>query len=267
MSTLLAIDIGNTHTTVGVWRGETWLAELRLHTDGRRTSDELASVLLPRLERKLRAAAPGASPSGAMVCSVVPLATEPLVRMLREELALEVRVAGPELDEGIRRRTTPPESTGSDRVVNALAAHTLHRPDANVGCLVVDLGTATTFDVVSPGGELLGGAIAPGVEVAARALLGATAQLPRFDLQVPARALAATTAGALQTGVVMGHVALVDGLVRRLAAEAGFTVRVIATGGWAGRVAPASGTIEVVAARLTLDGLRLLWERNCVSRP
>jgi type III pantothenate kinase len=244
------VDIGNSDTVVGRFRGARLDGFWRL-TSRALTADEAAMML--------GLATGAARPGGAVLCSVVPGLTaawsEALARVTGgaplEVTAASVRGLLPV-------RVRDPESVGADRLANALAARALHGTPA----IVVDLGTATTFDCVSQDGAYLGGAIAPGVATSAEELFRRAARVPRVELRRPRRALGRTTEESLRAGVVWGAAGLVDALVRRLAREMKGKPRVIATGGWAKVVAPECETVQAVDEGLTLKGMRLLWEER-----
>jgi type III pantothenate kinase len=244
---LLAVDIGNSETVLGRFRGAELDGFWRL-TSGRATADELRLVL----ELLIRHAATG---WGSIVCSVVPALTRPWSEALRHvtgraPFELDARNAGLPVE------VPDPMSVGPDRLANAFAASRLYGKPA----IVVDLGTATTLDCVSKTGAYVGGAIAPGVVTASEELFRRAARLSRVDLRRPRRAVGRTTEEALRVGVLWGNAGLVDALVRRARSELGGRPRVIATGGLAPVLAPECETVELVDEGLTLKGLRLLWE-------
>jgi type III pantothenate kinase len=246
---LVAVDVGNTETVVGRFRGAELEESWRI-TSNRTTADE---VLLS-LEAMLKGSGAGAA---SVLCSVVPALTKPWAEALRGitgREALEVTAK----DSPIALQVTEPDSVGPDRIANALAGRTLHGSP----CIVVDLGTATTFDCVSKQGAFVGGAIAPGMSTAAEALVGRAARLSNVELRRPERAVARTTAENLRVGVLWGYAGLVDALVRRMRSELGGRPKVIATGGLARMVAPECETVDLVDDGLTLKGLRLLWEAS-----
>ena len=250
--TLVTVDIGNSDTVVGVFQGARLRAFWRL-TSGRMTADEVA-LQLERLARRVA----GPRPAGTVLCSVVPALTQPWAEALRRwsgRLPLEVGAA---TARSLPIRYHDPSAVGADRIANAVAARDLYGTPA----IVVDLGTATTFDCVSRSGEYLGGAIAPGVGTSAEELFRRAARIPRVDLRRPQRALGRTTEESLRAGVLWGAAGLVDALVRRLAREMKGTPQVIATGGWAGVVAPECETVLAVDEALTLKGMRILWEEQ-----
>lgn len=251
---LLAIDAGNTHVVVGLHDGRLWRARWRLGTERGRTADEWAGLLLPLLSSSgydLRKC------MDVAIASVVPPVTAALRELARTYVGGEPFVVEPGARTGMRVLVDNPLEVGADRLVNTLAAHTLYGGPA----IVVDLGTATTLDVVSPEGDYLGGAIAPGLKLSAEALARYAARLQAVELVRPPRAIGRTTVEAMQSGIVLGHAALVEGLVRATQAELGPST-VIGTGGLAGVVAEATSVFDVVDADLTLEGLRLMYALN-----
>jgi len=252
---LLAIDVGNTNTVLGLFDGERLVHDFRIETAKGRTTDEF-HVLLANLimiaevkPRDVRA---------SILASVVPSLTDIIVEAVDRAFDHDILVVRPGVKTGMRLLYENPREVGADRIVNAVAAF----ERAQGAVIVVDFGTATTFDCISAAGEYLGGAIAPGMEISANALFSRAARLPRAELMRPAKAIGRNTVHSMQAGIVFGYVGLVDGLVERLREEIGGEVRVIATGGLARLIEPESETIEEVDEYLTLDGLRLLWERN-----
>jgi type III pantothenate kinase len=255
---LLAIDIGNTHIKFGLFKGTTLEHKIRLVTDQDRTEDEYGVLLLGALDQRgLRAD----MVNSAIIASVVPELTEGVVSIVRRLFKREPLVVGPGLKTGMPVLYDSPREVGPDRIADAVAAF----ERVHGGVIVVDFGTATTFNAVSPKGEYLGGVIVPGVRVALDALLSRAAKLSRVEIAEPPRVLGRNTPDALKSGVIHGSASLVDGLVERLIAELGFPCTVIATGGLAAAVKKYSKTIESVEPDLTLEGLRILHERNIKS--
>jgi type III pantothenate kinase len=258
---LLAVDVGNSHTTVGVFEGEVLRCELRLSTRRSWTRDELAVGLQQALGLT------GLELSAidqAIVACVVPPVLGPLGEALLRYAGVEPLVVGPGVRTGMPIRYDPPQDVGADRIVTAVAAWERHRAGdgAEGGLIVVDFGTATTFDVVSPKPEYLGGVIAPGIGIAADALFERAAKLPRVDISRPDRVVGRNTVGAIQSGLVYGYIGLVEGLIARIKAEVAWPCRVIATGGFAPVVAKESAVIDVLDDALVLEGLRIIHGRN-----
>ena len=254
-TTVLALDIGNTNVAFGVFQGEALVGTWRLATDPQRTADEYAASLLTLLpQRGLDLATIG----GVVIGSGVPRLQDTFSEIARRYSGCEALIVNGTMKTGIRVNIDNPAEAGPDRICNAIAARTRY------GCpaIVVDFGTATNFDVVSPEGDYIGGAIAPGIEVAAEAIFRRGARLFNVALRPPAQAIGRNTVAALQSGIVLGYVGLIDGLVTRIQAELGGHAHVIATGGLAGRVAPQTQTITTVDPHLTLTGLRLIYELN-----
>jgi len=252
---LLAIDVGNTNIVFGVFRGEKVEASWRAATDVHRMPDEYAILLRSLLDtRGWRFA----SLSGCIIASVVPPLTGVMQELSQRYLGQAAFVVGSGIETGVRVRTDNPAEVGADRIVNALAAHKLYGGPS----VVIDFGTATTFDAVSREGDYLGGAIAPGIGTAAEALFLRAAKLPRIELIAPPRVIGTNTTHAMQSGVMFGYVGLVEGLVARFRKELGPHMKVIATGGLAAVIARETKVIEMVDTDLTLQGLRMIYELN-----
>jgi type III pantothenate kinase len=254
---LLAIDVGNTHTTCGLFSEGTLLHTFRAETRPSRTADEHA-VLLQQLVG-LHRLEPGVVDE-AILASVVPPVTEVLIEAVRLAFGCESLVVGPGIRTGISVVSQSSREVGADRIVNAVAVHDVVPPDH--GAIVVDFGTATTFDCVSPKGEFLGGAIAPGVQVSLDALVSHAAKLHPVEIIAPPQVLGRNTTHAIQSGVVYGYASLVDGLVEKLKKELAFPCNVIATGGFATLIAEYASCFDGVEPELTLRGLYILYERN-----
>jgi type III pantothenate kinase len=252
---LLAVDVGNTNTVLGIWRGDELVASWRVETNEARTGDEWA-VLLRGLAgladfdwRRL---------SHAIVASVVPPALFGIKSLFDRHLPVPVLTVGPGLKTGMPILYENPREVGADRIVNAVAAYEKYRS----GCVVVDFGTATTWDVVTPRGEYLGGVIAPGVHISAEALYLHASKLPRVEIARPGKVVGRNTVASMQSGLLYGYAGMVDALIDRIAAEVDFEVRCIATGGLAPLVAAESRRLEETDELLTLRGLKILFGRN-----
>lgn len=259
---LLCVDVGNSHTTLGVFEGAALRCELRVSTRRGWTRDEVAAALA----QALNLAGLGFDAlTDAVVACVVPPALVPLCDALRQYAQLDPLVVGPGTKTGMPIRYDPPQDVGADRIVTAVAAHGRYgqaEDGSPRGVVVVDFGTATTFDVVTPTPEYLGGAIAPGIGISADALFARAARLPRVDAQRPASVIGRNTVGAIQSGLVLGYVGLVEGLIARIKSEVTWPVWVIATGGFARTIAVESTAIDDVDDALVLEGLRDIHGRN-----
>jgi type III pantothenate kinase len=256
---LLVVDAGNTNVVFAVHDRAGWRGIWRIATDPQRTSDEYAVWLLALLGHV------GLKQAGirrAVIGTVVPAALYHLRRLCRDWFGTEPLVARASLDWGFDIRVDRPDEVGADRLLNALAAH--HRFGAPL--VVVDFGTATTFDVVDRDGAYLGGVIAPGINLSLQALHQAAAKLPRIGIGRPQSVIGRSTVPAMQSGMFWGYVGLVEGLVARISAEYGGKLRVVATGGLAPLFAEGTTVIEEIEPDLTLDGLRMLAERNPAPR-
>lgn len=254
---LLAVDVGNTQTQLGVFRGDELLHQWRAATEQRRTSDELALMFGHFLS--LADLSFSREITGLVISSVVPRATQELRQMTARYFGFQALVVEPGVKTGIAILTDNPREVGADRIAGAVAARAMFPGEPIV---VVDFGTAITVDAVSAAGEYLGGAIAPGLDTAANALFQVTAQLPPVELVAPPTAIGKRTVSSVQAGTVYGIAGLVDGLVERVREELGGDARVVATGGLAPSVVKHCRTIEKVEPLLTLEGLRLIFERN-----
>lgn len=252
---LLCIDIGNTNVTMGVYDGEDLVAHWRLSTDHQKMPDEYGLLLLNMLAHR---GIPAENISGVALASVVPPLTDTFREMVVAYLGVTPLIVDTGVRTGVSVRYDPPRDVGADRIVNVAAAYRLY---GGPGC-IVDFGTGTTFDALSEKGEYLGGAIAPGIRVAAEALFQRAAKLPRIDLRAPRRAVGSNTLDAMRSGIVFGYVGLVEGMVARFRRELGEGMRVIATGGLADVIAAETDIIEVVEPWLTLKGLRLIYLLN-----
>ncbi len=259
---LLALDVGNTNIVLGVFEGDRLIESWRLGTLRERTADDIGvwvsqlfqhhGIDLTRID-------------GIVMASVVPPLTGTLISMAQRYFGKAPLNVDNTVDTGMPLLYTHPEEIGADRIVNAVAAYHAFGRARDVPLIVVDFGTATTFDAVSAKGEYLGGVICPGVQVSADALFQRAARLPRVDVRKPSDLIGRTTVGAMESGLYYGYVGLVDGLVRRIKRELGGRAVCVATGGLAGVIAPEVDLIEHVDPDLTLQGLRLVWERNRAS--
>jgi type III pantothenate kinase len=258
---LLAIDAGNTNIVFAVFEDEATRGSWRISTDARRTGDEYAVLLTQLL------AARGIAPrdiDAAIVSSVVPLATFNLQRLCENHFGVTPMIVGrPGVKLPARNLTDRPEEVGADRLVNAIAAAAKFAPPL----IVIDFGTATTFDVVDANGDYGGGVIAPGINLSMDALHMASAKLPKVDVMRPPKVIGTGTVGAMQSGVYWGYIGLIEGLVTRIRAEFGAPMKVIATGGLAPLFADATAIIDAVDGDLTLRGLLLIHRFNTMSRP
>jgi type III pantothenate kinase len=252
---LLAIDVGNTQTHIGMFRDGALVESWRFATWRESTADELASQCANLLG--LRGLDLGEI-DAAIVSSVVPQLAHEYETVSDRYLNGRLLVVGPELRSGMPIRMEIPQELGADRLVNALAAY--HR--FHGACVVVDFGTAITYDAVSSEGEYLGGIIAPGIEISMEALTERAAKLPKVDLETPQELIGRTTQAAIRSGIIYGFAGQVDGILGRLREELGVEARAVATGGLAGSIVPFCEEIDEVDELLTLNGLRLMWERS-----
>lgn len=252
---LLAIDIGNTNIVFGLYNGNDLVGHWRISTNHAKMPDEYGLLFMSMLAHK---GFDVAAIDGICMSSVVPPLTEILQEMLDAYVGVETLVVGGGVKTGVDIRYESPRDVGADRVVNAVAAQRFYGGPA----CIVDFGTGTTFDALSAKGEYLGGAIAPGIRVAAEALFQRTAKLPRIDLQRPPQAIGKNTPDAMRSGILFGYVALVEGMIARFRLELGPTMKTIATGGLARVIAQETTVIQHIDPWLTLKGLRIIYDLN-----
>src|SRR3954447_17718476 len=246
---LLAIDVGNTQTVFGLFDGDTLSQHWRIATEVHRTGDELGVFL--------RGFLADAKLDGVVLSSTVPRLIQAYGE-LAERMGVELLAMGPGVRTGIAVRYEDPREVGPDRIANAVAA--LDRYGAP--CIVVDFGTSTNFDVVSPEGEYVGGVLAPGVEVSMEPLSARAARLFSIDFAEPPTVIAKNTTAVLQSGLVYGFAGQVDGIVEAIRGELGVEAQTVATGGLAELIVPHARTLETIDPFLTLEGVRLVWQRN-----
>ena len=256
---LLAIDVGNTNTVLGIFDGERLIESFRVQTQQERTGDEYGLQLRELFEfagLKMK------DVTDVICSSVVPPMVFPLEQMSRRFFGKKALFVGPGIKTGMPVLYDNPREVGADRIVNAVAAYQKWPQ----GLVVVDFGTATTFDVVTPKGEYLGGAITPGIAISMEALFHRTSKLPRVAFDKPPHVVGRNTVHSMQSGLVWGYVGAVDGICVRMKEELQFPVKVVATGGLAPLIGGVSKQIEIVDDQLTLDGLRIIWQRNVGER-
>lgn len=252
---LFTVDVGNTNIVLGVYQGKELISHWRIVTKQEQTDDEYGILIsnlfqLSKLDMSMT--------TGVIVSCVVPPMARTIKELCTKYFGLIPLFVGPGIKTGMPIRYDNPHEVGADRIVNAVAAYERHKQSL----IIVDFGTATTFDYVSPRGEYMGGAIAPGIGISSEALFIRASKLPRIELIKPESVIGKNTVASLQAGIVYGYIAMVDGLVEQIKKEVKTNPRVIATGGMASFVAEASHTIEEVDDLLTLEGLRLIYEKN-----
>nr|HEX4312453.1 type III pantothenate kinase [Kofleriaceae bacterium] len=274
MTRLLAVDVGNTNTVLGVFDGDQLAAHWRIETIAERTPDEYAVLVKTLLEiqglswkvetagsagaRSTAEGRGGVPIDAGIISSVVPPTVFGLQQFFKRYCGGAALVVGPGIKTGMPILYENPREVGADRIVNSVAAY----EEIKGGCIVVDFGTATTWDVVNAKGEYMGGAIAPGITISAEALYEHAAKLPRVELARPGKVVARNTIQSMQAGLVYGYAGMVDALVERIRAEVDFTAKCIATGGLAPLIAKETRTIEATDELLTLKGLKILHARN-----
>lgn len=266
---LLAIDVGNTSIVFGVFAGKTLTASWRLSTHGKRTPDELGVIVLQMLQNR---AIDVKQIDAVILCSVVPPLTGTVVEMVRNYVQRDALLVESGEQIGIAVLYENDKEVGADRLVNGVAAFELYGRQRGTAVIVVDFGTATTFDAISVAGEYLGGVICPGVQISADALFQRTALLSRVEIRRPSNVIGRTTTSSVQSGLYFGQISMIEGIVKRMRSELSKGngpsslisehATCIATGGIAQLIAEETGVFEMVDGDLTLHGLRIIWERN-----
>jgi type III pantothenate kinase len=252
---LLTIDVGNTNAVFGMFDGETLVGHWRLATSADRTADEYASMLIPLIEH---AGIRCESVTGAVIASVVPPLTTIMAELVGRYWSVTPLVVSHELSTGFTIKYDRPREVGADRICDAVATRVLYGTPA----VIIDFGTATTFNAMDAAGDYLGGAISPGINISLEALARYAAQLQPIELVAPPAAIGRNTVHAMQSGVFLGYIGLVESMTERFQRELGGRARVIATGGLSTLIGPAVPSIEVVDPLLTVKGLRLIWQMN-----
>jgi type III pantothenate kinase len=257
MSSLLVVDVGNTNIVLGVYRGDELTGSWRLATARERTADEYGI-----LSRQLIGNHGTPELDAAIVSSVVPPLNQPVASMIRQYFGIEPLFVEPGIKTGISIHVDNPNEVGADRIVNCVAAHCAYGGPT----IIVDFGTATTFDVVTADAKYVGGVIAPGLNISAEALFARAARLPRVDIRKPPHIIGTNTVVNMQAGLYYGYLGLVDGILSRMKTEIADVKRVIATGGLAPLFQGESEYIDEVDPELTLKGLKIIWDRNAGAR-
>lgn len=252
---LLAIDVGNTNIVVALYDKDSLVRNWRMSTDKNKASDEYGVLLLQFLQLENVAAA---DIEDVIIASVVPTVMHSLNNAVKRYIGCEPMIVGPGIKTGMNIRYDNPRELGADRIVNAVAAVNKYKPPL----IIVDFGTATTFCAINKNGDYLGGVIAAGVKISMSALFEKTAKLPKVEIVKPSSVIGRSTISAIQSGAVFGHAGQVDGIARRIKSEIGNDATVIATGGLAKMIAKESQEIDIVDSMLTLDGLKILYDKN-----
>jgi type III pantothenate kinase len=252
---ILVIDIGNTHTVIGAYKGDDLVVDWRLKTDQHQTGDEYGVILQSLFNSE---GFSFDSIEGVIISCVVPPMISTMEKLCKKYFNQDPAFIGPETDMGMKICYENPMEVGADRIVNSVAAFEKYRRSL----IVIDFGTATTFDYISPNGEYMGGAIAPGIAISGEALFDKASKLPRVDFVGPERVVGRNTVNSMQAGIVFGHVSMVDGIVQRIKDEVKTAPFVVATGGLAPLISSHAKTIDEVDEYLTLRGLKIIFDRN-----